>query len=106
MNWNDIEANWHQLRGAIRENFAKLTDDDLLEIGGKVEVMVGKLQEKYGLSLEEAKSVIEDIKLNADGTIELETSLQGEGDIEASRRFQEAQHQFAEDAPSSDTDNK
>lgn len=91
---NYIEANWHQVKGAVREKFGKLTDDDMLEVAGKIETLVGKLQERYDISTEEAEQMVTGLHLDADG-MELETALQGEGNYEASRRFQDAQHEFA-----------
>ena len=54
MSWDDIEANWLQVKGAVRERWGKLTDDDLAEIGGARDQMVGKLMEIYDLSEEQA----------------------------------------------------
>ena len=70
-----ISANWHQLKGMVREKFGKLTDDDLLEIGGKVEILVGKLQERYNLSLKEAEKLVIGLKIDAEG-MKLETSIE------------------------------
>jgi uncharacterized protein YjbJ (UPF0337 family) len=99
MNATDIEANWHQFEGFIREKFGKLTNDDVAQLNGKVENLIGKLQERYNLSLAEAESVITGLKINDSGEPELGTTIEGEGSIEASRRFQEAQHQFADENP-------
>ena len=59
----------------VRESFGKLTDDDLLEIGGKVEILVGKLQERYNLSLKEAEKLVIGLKIDAEG-MKLETSIE------------------------------
>jgi uncharacterized protein YjbJ (UPF0337 family) len=74
MDTNYLSANWHQVKGKVREQFGKLTDDDLLEIGGKIEVLVGKLQERYDLSLEEAEAAVTGLKIDAEG-MKLETNL-------------------------------
>ena len=55
MNWDQIEGNWKQMKGSIRERWGKLTDDDLTVIAGKREKFVGKVQERYGITLEEAQ---------------------------------------------------
>jgi uncharacterized protein YjbJ (UPF0337 family) len=99
---NYIEANWHQVKGKVREQFGKLTDDDLLEVAGRVETLVGKLQERYGISLEEAEKRVAGLHLDKDG-MELETTVQGEGNYDASRRFQQEQHEFS--AEQTDADN-
>lgn len=55
MNWDTIEGNWKQLKGKFREKWGDLTDDDFEKIAGKKDSLIGKLQEKYGLSKEEAE---------------------------------------------------
>ena len=48
MNWDRIEGRWQQTRGKIREQWGKLTDDDLDIIAGKRDQLIGLLQERYG----------------------------------------------------------
>ncbi len=48
MNWDQIEGNWKQLKGKVKQKWGKLTDDDLTEIGGNKDRLIGKLQERYG----------------------------------------------------------
>lgn len=55
MNNDIMEGNWKQLKGKVRENWGKLTDDDVDEIAGKKDNFVGKLQEKYGIEKDEAE---------------------------------------------------
>lgn len=74
---NFIEAHWHKVKGKIREEFGELTDDDELEIAGKVEQLVGKLQERYNISTEEAEARVSGLHLDAAG---LELELEGSGD--------------------------
>jgi uncharacterized protein YjbJ (UPF0337 family) len=54
MDWNIIEGKWKELKGRAREQWGKLTDDELEEIGGKKDRLVGKLQQKYGYASDEA----------------------------------------------------
>ncbi|MGZ8225518.1 MAG: CsbD family protein [Methylococcaceae bacterium] len=60
MNWDQIEGNWKQLKGKIKEKWADLNDDELEEIAGKRDVLLGKLQEKYGMEKEEAEKQIDE----------------------------------------------
>ncbi len=55
MNWDQIEGNWKQFKGTVKEKWGKLTDDDLDTINGKKEHLLGKIQEKYGIAKEEAE---------------------------------------------------
>ncbi|MGZ8137335.1 MAG: CsbD family protein [Methylococcaceae bacterium] len=60
MNWDQIEGNWKQLKGKIKEKWADLNDDELEEIAGKRDVLLGKIQEKYGIKKEEAEKQIDE----------------------------------------------
>jgi len=53
MNWDRIEGRWQQARGRVREEWGKLTDDDLDIIAGKRDQLVGLLQERYGATQDE-----------------------------------------------------
>lgn len=59
MNWDTIEGNWNQMKGKVKEQWGRLTDDDVNVIGGQFEQLAGKIQEKYGRSREEAEREIE-----------------------------------------------
>ena len=54
MNKDVFEGKWKQIRGEAKAWWGKLTDDDLDRAAGKLEVLVGLLQEKYGYSREQA----------------------------------------------------
>ncbi len=43
MDWNRIEGNWKQFTGKVKEQWGKLTDDDLTEINGKRDQLEGKI---------------------------------------------------------------
>lgn len=60
MNWDRVAGNWKQLKGEVRLKWAKLTDDDLDMIEGSREKLVGRLQELYGISKDEAERQIEE----------------------------------------------
>ena len=59
MNEDRIEGNWKQLKGKVKEQWGKLTDDDLDVIDGKRDQMVGKLQERHGIVKDEAEKQID-----------------------------------------------
>lgn len=52
MNWDRIEGNWKQFKGTAKQQWGKLTDDQLDVIAGKREELVGKIQESYGITKE------------------------------------------------------
>lgn len=55
MNKDTIEGNWTQFKGKIREQWGKLTDDDIDVIAGKRDQLLGKIQERYGIAKDEAE---------------------------------------------------
>ncbi|MBS0422046.1 MAG: CsbD family protein [Proteobacteria bacterium] len=55
MNNDRMAGNWHQIKGKVKEQWGKLTDDDLQQLEGKSEQLAGKLQERYGLGRDEAE---------------------------------------------------
>ncbi len=64
MNLDQVEGNWKQLKGKVREQWGKLTDDHLDTIAGKRDQLAGKIQESYGISKEEAEDQISDWERN------------------------------------------
>jgi uncharacterized protein YjbJ (UPF0337 family) len=60
MNWDVIKGNWNELKGKLCERWGKLTHDDLAEIAGRKEQLVGKLQKYYGYAKEHAEREIDD----------------------------------------------
>ena len=60
MNWDQVEGNWKQFKGTVRERWGEFSDDDLDIIRGKRERLSGKIQERYGIAKEEAERQIND----------------------------------------------
>lgn len=55
MNWDQIEGKWKQFKGSAREKWGKFTDDDWNSLTGKKDQLVGRIQERYGITKEEAQ---------------------------------------------------
>ena len=55
MNQDQMEGKWKQWRGAAKEQWGKLTDDDLDIIAGRQDQLIGKIQERYGIAKAAAK---------------------------------------------------
>lgn len=64
MNWDKVKGNWHQLKGSVRSQWGKLTDDDLERINGEHEKLVGIIQERYGIARDEAERQVNNFKWN------------------------------------------
>ena len=59
MNMEHLKGNWKQLKGKARTQWGKLTDDDLDQIAGRKEELVGKLQVRYGTARDEAEREVD-----------------------------------------------
>ena len=68
MNWEQAKGQWTQMKGAVRKQWGKLTDDDLDVIHGERERLVGKIQERYGIAKEEAERQVAGWNLPTDTT--------------------------------------
>ena len=73
MNWDEIQGKWKQMSGSVREKWGKLTDDDIHVIGGKKDQLVGKLQERYGMSRDQAEKDLDTWQRGLKNTSETET---------------------------------
>ena len=58
MKSDQLKGNWDQIKGKVKEEWGKLTDDDLLEIAGRREQLAGKIRERYAVAQEEAERKI------------------------------------------------
>lgn len=68
MNEDIIKGKWKEIKGKVRQQWGKLTDDDVATMKGNYEELAGRLQKSYGYSKDEAQKQIdkfvEDNKLN------------------------------------------
>jgi uncharacterized protein YjbJ (UPF0337 family) len=55
MNWDRAKGHWKQVKGRVRQQLAKWTDDPVEQLAGSREVLAGRLQEAYGVGKEEAE---------------------------------------------------
>jgi uncharacterized protein YjbJ (UPF0337 family) len=60
MNWDQLEGQWKQMGAKVKSKWAKLTDDDLLNLGAKKDELVAKLQERYGILKDEAERQVDE----------------------------------------------
>jgi uncharacterized protein YjbJ (UPF0337 family) len=59
MNWDRIQIDWALFKNRARQNWAKLTDEDITRISGRREELIGRLQERYGFAKTEAEREVE-----------------------------------------------
>lgn len=63
MNWDQAAGKWNQMKGSVKERWGKLTDDDLTVISGNRDRLLGKIQERYGVTKEKAEQEISQWKM-------------------------------------------
>ena len=56
MNKDVLEGKWLEMKGKLKEQWGKLTDDDLDELQGKAEQVIGLLQQRYGYARDRAEA--------------------------------------------------
>ena len=66
MNWEQVEGNWMQFKGKVKEKWGNLTDDDLTAAKGKRDMLAGRLQERYGMAKEQAERELDEFAKNYD----------------------------------------
>jgi len=64
MNQDVFDGKWKEMQGQVKEWWGKLTDDDLKQVDGQADQLIGKLQQRYGYTKEQAEKELND-KLEA-----------------------------------------
>ena len=59
MNWDRIEGGWKQFSGKVKEQWGKLTDDELTQINGNREQLEGRIQSRYGYAKDQARQEVD-----------------------------------------------
>jgi uncharacterized protein YjbJ (UPF0337 family) len=76
MNWDQVQGKWKQYKGLAKERWGRLTDDDLDVISGKREQLVGRIQERYGVTRQVVEKEVD----------EFLKALKDEGNLEEKKR--------------------
>jgi len=66
MNQEQASGNWNIFKGKVKEQWGKLTDDDLDMIDGRRQELAGRIQEVYGVTKDEADKQIEHFATSLD----------------------------------------
>lgn len=59
MDWNQVEGNWKQVRGSVREKWGRLTDDDRTIVNGRRDQIEGRILELYNLTKDQMRRDID-----------------------------------------------
>lgn len=60
INQQEIQGNWNTLRGKVKQKWGQLTDQDLQIVGGNVDQLIGRIQQKTGAAREEIETFLSD----------------------------------------------
>jgi uncharacterized protein YjbJ (UPF0337 family) len=60
MNWEQVRGSWNQVKGEMKKQWGKLTDDDFAKINGERDKLVGRIQERYGYAKDQAEREVRD----------------------------------------------
>ncbi|MBN8567332.1 MAG: CsbD family protein [Flavobacteriales bacterium] len=59
MDKTELKGKWNELKGKLKQQYADLTDDDLLYVEGKEDELYGRIQQRVGKTKEEVKDLID-----------------------------------------------
>jgi len=62
MNWDIAKGNWTQFKGKVKQQWGKLTDDDLDRIEGQRDQLLGAVQTRYGIARDEAERQLKEFE--------------------------------------------
>ncbi|HEX5837258.1 MAG TPA: CsbD family protein [Anaerolineales bacterium] len=68
MNRDVLEGQWKQLKGRVKQQWGRLTDDELDQMSGRYDELAGLIQERYGYSRDEAVNELDMWLNNLDTT--------------------------------------
>lgn len=63
MNWDQVQGNWTEFKGKVRQQYGELTEDEVEQNKGSEEEMIGLLQRKYGKTREDAKRELDNLSV-------------------------------------------
>ena len=66
MNKDIVSGNFKQLKGKIKQQWGKLTDDEIDQMEGNADILAGKIQERYGVTKDEAEKQAKEFRKNND----------------------------------------
>lgn len=59
MESSQLTGRWNELKGKVKQKWGELTDDDIAQSEGNIDVLIGKIQQKYGGTKEEIRRQLE-----------------------------------------------
>ena len=65
MNKDEMTGKWNQFKGDVKRRWGKLTDNDMTMINGNRDILIGKIQERYGIAREQAEEQVNQWKIGS-----------------------------------------
>ncbi|HET9123065.1 MAG TPA: CsbD family protein [Acidiferrobacteraceae bacterium] len=62
MNREQLQGKWGQMKGEVKKKWGSLTDDDLMEVEGNYDKLVGKIRERHGDSEEQVRKWMDNVQ--------------------------------------------
>lgn len=59
MNMDQMKGKWTQMKGSVKTQWGKLTDDEVTQVDGNIDKLVGLVQERYGYAKERAQEEVD-----------------------------------------------
>jgi uncharacterized protein YjbJ (UPF0337 family) len=66
MNWDTVKGDWKQFKGKVKEQWGKLTDDELDRVEGRRDQLAGAIQKRYGIAKDEAERQVKEFEKSCD----------------------------------------
>lgn len=60
MDWDRLAGDWSNMGGKVRKYWGKLTEEDISQAGGRRDILLERIQERYGLGPDEAEKQVQD----------------------------------------------
>jgi uncharacterized protein YjbJ (UPF0337 family) len=98
INAQELQGQWNQLRGRVKEKWGQLTDDDLQIQGGNVDQLVGRIQQKTGEGREAIERFLTDLTSRGSSTISQAAESVSQYASQASDRLREHYGDIADQA--------
>jgi uncharacterized protein YjbJ (UPF0337 family) len=98
INAQELQGQWNNLRGRVKEKWGQLTDDDLQIQGGNVDQLVGRIQQKTGEGREAIERFLNDLTSRGSGAISQAAEAVSSYAQQAGERLRERYGDYADQA--------
>jgi uncharacterized protein YjbJ (UPF0337 family) len=98
INAQELQGQWNNVRGQVRERWGQLTDDDLQIQGGNVDQLVGRIQQRTGETRDAVERFLNDAMSRGSSAVAQATEAVGRYAQQAGERFRDRYGDLADEA--------